>query len=107
MRLPSLSLFRQKHKGAMNKLRLLCRIRHATLFARFHGLTTPPKKLKCIIAKLKFELILLYQISLNLVIPARKRVSSAMDGKLNSIHGAWIPAIHAGKTILENSDHVI
>jgi hypothetical protein len=23
-----------------------------------------------------------------------------MDGKLKSIHGAWIPAIHAGMTIL-------
>jgi len=58
-----------------------------------------------------------------LVIPAGKRVdckdaggratqgavaeSSAMDGKLNPIHGNWIPAIHAGMTILENSDHVI
>jgi hypothetical protein len=30
-----------------------------------------------------------------------------MDGKLKSIHGAWIPAIHAGMTSLENSDHVI
>ena len=38
---------------------------------------------------------------------AGKRVSSAMDGKLKSIHGAWIPAIHAGMTIGENSDHVI
>ena len=28
-----------------------------------------------------------------LVIPAGKRVSSAMDGKLKSIHGAWIPAL--------------
>ena len=35
------------------------------------------------------------------VIPAGKRVSSAMDGKLKSIHGAWIPAIHAGMTILD------
>ena len=26
------------------------------------------------------------------VIPAGKRVSSAMDGKLKAIHGAWIPA---------------
>jgi len=37
-----------------------------------------------------------------LVIPAGKRVSSAMDGKLKSIHGAWIPAIHAGMTILDS-----
>ena len=44
---------------------------------------------------------------IKLVIPAGKRVSSAMDGKLKSIHGAWIPAIHAGMTIVENSDHVI
>ena len=29
---------------------------------------------------------------IKLVIPAGKRVSSAMDGKLKSIHGAWIPA---------------
>jgi hypothetical protein len=36
-----------------------------------------------------------------------ERVSSAMDGKLNTIHGAWIPAIHAGMTILENIDYVI
>jgi hypothetical protein len=42
-----------------------------------------------------------------LVIPAGKRVSSAKDGKLKSIHGAWIPAIHAGMTILEHSKHVI
>jgi hypothetical protein len=26
------------------------------------------------------------------VIPAGKRVSSAMDGKFKSIHGDWIPA---------------
>jgi hypothetical protein len=31
----------------------------------------------------------------------RERVSSAMDGRLKSIHGAWIPAIPAGMTILE------
>jgi hypothetical protein len=30
-----------------------------------------------------------------------------MDGKLKSIHGAWIPAIHAGMTIFENIDHVL
>ena len=30
----------------------------------------------------------------------RERISSAMDVKLKSIHGAWIPAIHAGMTIL-------
>jgi hypothetical protein len=28
-----------------------------------------------------------------LVIPAGKRVSSAMDGKRKSFHGTWIPAI--------------
>ena len=32
----------------------------------------------------------------------RERVSSAMDGKLKSIHGAWISAIHAGMTILDS-----
>jgi hypothetical protein len=37
----------------------------------------------------------------------RERVSSAMDGKLKSIHGVWIPEIHAGMTILENIDLVI
>jgi len=37
----------------------------------------------------------------------RERVSSAMDGMLKSIHGAWITAIHAGMTILENIDHLI
>jgi hypothetical protein len=42
-----------------------------------------------------------------LVIPAGKRVSSAMDGKLKAIHGAWIPAIPAGMTIFENSNYVI
>jgi hypothetical protein len=42
-----------------------------------------------------------------LVIPAGKRVSSAMDGKPKPIHGAWIPAIPAGMTILENIDHVM
>jgi len=36
--------------------------------------------------------ILLCQIIFKLVIPAGKRVSSAMDGKPKSIHGAWIPA---------------
>ncbi len=46
-------------------------------------------------------LILLCQIIRKFVIPAGKRVSSAMDGKLKSIHGAWIPAIHAGMTILD------
>ncbi len=51
--------------------------------------------------------ILSCQIILTLVIPAGKRVSSAMDGKLKSFHGAWIPAIHAGMTNLENGDHVI
>ena len=39
-----------------------------------------------------------------LVIPAGKRVSSTMDGKFKSIHGAWIPAIHAGMTV---SDYVL
>ena len=38
---------------------------------------------------------------------AQERVSSAMDGRLRSIHGAWIPAIHAGMTIFENCDYVI
>ncbi|NOT13869.1 MAG: hypothetical protein HOP23_18960 [Methylococcaceae bacterium] len=33
-----------------------------------------------------------------------ERVSSAMDGELKFIHDTWIPAIHAGKTIVENSD---
>ena len=33
----------------------------------------------------------------------RERVSSAMDGELKSIHGAWFPAIHAGMTILEGA----
>jgi len=37
----------------------------------------------------------------------RERVFSAMDGKLEAIHGAWITAIHAGMTILENIDHLI
>ena len=55
----------------------------------------------------KQVLILLCQIMIKLVIPAGKRVSSTMDGKLKSIHGAWIPAIHAGMTIVENSAHVI
>ncbi|MFZ4703624.1 MAG: restriction endonuclease subunit S, partial [Candidatus Methylumidiphilus sp.] len=32
------------------------------------------------------------------VIPAGKRVSSATDGKLQTIHGDWIPAIPAGMT---------
>jgi hypothetical protein len=53
------------------------------------------------------ELVLLCQINAQVVIPARKRVSSAMDGRLKPIHGAWIPAIHAGMTILEKIDHVI
>jgi hypothetical protein len=32
------------------------------------------------------------------VIPAGKRVSSAMDGELKYIHVVWIPAIPAGMT---------
>jgi len=72
-------------------------------------------------------LIVIHNVQ-ELVIPAGKRVSSAMDGKLKSIHGAWIPAqicleqicinpkgdrqdslslIYAGMTVLENSDHII
>ena len=50
---------------------------------------------------------LLCQIKAQAVIPAGKRVSSAMDGRLKPIHGAWIPAIHAGMTILEKIDQVI
>jgi len=56
------------------------------------------------IGQLKFyleALVLLCQIIRKFVIPAGKRVSSAMDGKLKSIHGTWIPAIHAGMTILD------
>jgi hypothetical protein len=44
---------------------------------------------------------------MRIAVPAGKQVSSAMNGKLKSIHGVWIPAIQAGTTILENSDHVI
>jgi hypothetical protein len=51
------------------------------------------------------RLILLCQTMSTLVIPAGTRVSSAMDGKLKSIHGAWIPAIPVGMTIFENSNH--
>jgi len=43
--------------------------------------------------RFKIRLVLLCQIMHKLVIPARKRVSSAMDGKLKPFHGAWIPAI--------------
>jgi len=32
------------------------------------------------------------------VIPAGKRVSSATDGKLQTVPGDWIPAVHAGMT---------
>ena len=32
------------------------------------------------------------------VIPAGKRVSSAMEGKLRTLPGVWVPAIHAGMT---------
>jgi hypothetical protein len=42
-----------------------------------------------------------------IVILAGKRVSSAMEGKLKPIHGAWIPAIHAGMTILEHSTKLV
>jgi hypothetical protein len=52
-------------------------------------------------------LVLLCYMNVKIVIPAGKRVSSAMDGKLKSIHGVWIPAIHAGMTILENTDHIV
>jgi len=47
------------------------------------------------------------QIIRMFVMPAGKRASSAKDGKLKSIHGAWIPAIPAGMTILEKMDHLI
>jgi multiple sugar transport system substrate-binding protein len=53
------------------------------------------------IDKTAANLILLWQTLRKLVIPVGKRVSSAMDGELKSIHGAWIPAIHAGMTIME------
>jgi hypothetical protein len=43
-------------------------------------------------AYLALILILLGQFILRLVISAGKRVSDAMDGKLKSIYGAWIPA---------------
>jgi hypothetical protein len=56
---------------------------------------------------LSFHLVLLCQIMRKFVIPAGKRVSSAMDGELKSIHGDWIPAIHAGMTSLEHRDHLI
>ncbi|OAI06236.1 hypothetical protein A1353_09495 [Methylomonas methanica] len=50
--------------------------------------------------RIAFPIVFLISKNLQLsVIPARKRVSSAMDGKLRIIHGAWIPAIHAGMTI--------
>ena len=39
--------------------------------------------------------------------PAGKRASSAMDGKLELIHEAWIPALPAGVTILEKMDHEV
>jgi hypothetical protein len=57
-------------------------------------------KTSCLRGELFLCLILLCQIIRKSVIPAGKRVSSAMDGKLKSIHGAWIPAIPAGMTIL-------
>ncbi len=52
-------------------------------------------------------LILLCQIIRMHVMPAGKRVSSAMDGELKPIHGAWIPAIPARMTTLEkgSSNH--
>ena len=54
-----------------------------------------------------YMLILLCQIMHKPVIPEGKRVFSAIDGMLKPIHGACIPEIHAGMTIVENSDHVI
>jgi len=48
-------------------------------------------------------LILLCQIKAQVVIPAGKRVSSVMDGKLKSIHGGWIPAIPVGMTHYVNT----
>jgi hypothetical protein len=39
--------------------------------------------------------------------PAGKRAFSTMDGTLYSIHGNWIPAIHAGMTMrFSQSDKV-
>jgi len=32
------------------------------------------------------------------VISAGKRISSAMDGELQAVHGVWVPAIPAGMT---------
>jgi len=49
----------------------------------------------------KLELSSLYTNCAGVVIPARKRVSSAMDGELKYIHVSWIPAIPAGMTGFE------
>jgi hypothetical protein len=35
------------------------------------------------------------------------KASNAMEDTLKSIHGDWMPAVHAGLTNLKNSDHVI
>jgi hypothetical protein len=51
---------------------------------------------------LAIGLLLLCQIKRKTVILAGKRVSSATDGELRTLHGAWIPAIHAGMTSFDN-----
>ena len=52
-------------------------------------------------------LVLLCQIIRQLVMLARKRASSAIDGKFKLIPGAWIPAIPAGMTIFEKRGYGI
>jgi len=47
------------------------------------------------------QIILPSKITLKVVMIAGKRASSAVDGKVRSIHGAWIPAVYAGMTIFE------
>ena len=54
-------------------------------------------------AKTKLYFTLVGKVLWNIVV----LVFSAMYGKLRCIHGAWIAAIQAEMTILENSDHVI
>jgi hypothetical protein len=46
-----------------------------------------------------------YSQCAGVVIPARKPVSSVMNGELKYIHESWIPAIPAGMTDFEKLVH--
>ena len=63
----------------------------------------------CLIYRSKAPALIVIHKCAGIVIPARKRVSSAMDGDLKYVHVVWIPAIPAGMTgmnkLMYNDEH--